>query len=532
MARAPALPTGELADLVAESFADLAASAGELGEIVAGTYARLTRAHGEIRAAAGQLRPGTVRALDDELRRARVRYRGMMGEIEALGARCRAGGHDRDALGAAADRRAALAELVRTLAGPAAALVTASDWQSPSFAHAVRSAAGRLTGRVAEHVNDYKRDRHSDAGELELSWLAEYARPHPAWEADALMTGCGMSAFTTVLAHLVSDGVVRGPVVVGRSVYHECRDLVARSPLGGRVVEPGPDETDLVPFLEALDRIRPGAVFLDTLGNVRSVPVPDVPRILRWLAAWPLGGSTTVVVDTTGTACASRPHAAPPGPHGGPTVIAFESLTKMAQLGLDRTTAGMIVAPAPVAERLSAWREHLGTNAAEGSAHVVPRPDRALLERRLARLERNATLLAEHLERLGQRPGSPVLGATYPGLPGHPSSAVAARMGFRGSFLAVELDPRLDTPHGHRAFVDTALAEARARGVPLVAGASFGLDTTRIYRTASTSASGTPFVRIAAGTEHRLAVEDLKAVLGAVAVRLRRGAARARSLGV
>jgi hypothetical protein len=68
--------------------------------------------------------------------------------------------------------------------------------------------------------------------------------------------------------------------------------------------------------------------------------------------------------------------------------------------------------------------------------------------------------------------------------------------------------------------VDLALEEARRRDVPLVAGASFGLDVTRIYATAVTSASAHPFVRISAGIEHEAGIEALGDCFIAAARRL------------
>jgi hypothetical protein len=59
------------------------------------------------------------------------------------------------------------------------------------------------------------------------------------------------------------------------------------------------------------------------------------------------------------------------------------------------------------------------------------------------------------------------------------------------------------------------VAEAAKRGVALLAGSSFGFDTTRIYLTAARAVSGEPFVRVAAGTEHRLALEPLADALAA-----------------
>jgi hypothetical protein len=83
----------------------------------------------------------------------------------------------------------------------------------------------------------------------------------------------------------------------------------------------------------------------------------------------------------------------------------------------------------------------------------------------------------------------------------------------RGACLSVllkEPDPRLGR---ERRLVGEAVAEAARRGIALHAGSSFGFDTTRIYLTAARADAGTPFVRVAAGTEHRLELDALTDVL-------------------
>lgn len=123
-------------------------------------------------------------------------------------------------------------------------------------------------------------------------------------------------------------------------------------------------------------------------------------------------------------------------------------------------------------------REHLGTNVADTSVLSLPRPDRARLERRLARLERNAAILAERL------------GGFHPGV---------------GRLLQLDVaEPQ--------AWVARALEEARRRDVEVVAGTSFGFDHTRVYITAPGPDS---FLRIAAGTEDRLRIETVTEALSA-----------------
>jgi len=192
-------------------------------------------------------------------------------------------------------------------------------------------------------------------------------------------------------------------------------------------------------------------------------------------------------------------------------MILFESLLKYAQLGLDRANAGIVVARSGDAERLSHYREHLGTNVADVAVHALPRPDRQVLERRLARLERNALLLAERL--LVQVGDSVEI--VYPGLPSHRGAASARRLPFRGGCLSIVFRERTATLRREHALVEQAVAEAARRGVALLGGSSFGFATTRIYLTAEGADYGEPFVRIAAGTEHRLEIERVADALAA-----------------
>jgi len=345
------------------------------------------------------------------------------------------------------------AVLVRREYGLAAALATADDWQSPAFGHSLRSQAGRHEGRIRPYIDDYKRDRHADAAAYEAAYLREYVR---APGARAFATSCGMSALTTILAFLD----VEGPVVLGRSSYHETKELVLAA-FAGRVVQV--DEADL---LDALERFRPKALFVDSLCNSRGLAVPDLGPILAAADCW-------VVVDNTCLGPACRPFES-----AAPRLLVWESLLKLAQFGLDRANAGILLARGPGVGRLNSLREHLGTNVPDTSILSLPAPNRARLERRLARLERNAAILAEGLD------------GFYPGV---------------GPLVQLNVaEPQV--------WVARALEQARRRNVQVVAGTSFGFDHTRVYVTAPGPDS---FLRIAPGTEDRLRIETVAEALSA-----------------
>jgi cystathionine beta-lyase/cystathionine gamma-synthase len=487
-----------------ESRRDLVADFDELTFVAASAAERLESALAELEAAQESVTPavaGRVR-LESRALIGRLGRRGR--ELEGL-AEAAAVARDARELAALTAARGLRAELLRSELALVGALVTASDWQSPSFGHSLRSAAGRQTGLIEAHRTDYKRDRHLDAEAYERAYVREFVGRSGA---RALMTSCGMSAFTTIVGFLLGEGKLRDRyVVVGRGLYHETKQL-----LYGAIPRQVIETDELIPesIALAVEKFRPAAVFFDSVSNTARAPVID-PRWLFALLSRGVDGAYAVV-DATGTTVAALPPL--PATTDGVHVVLFESLLKYCQLGLDRANAGIVVAWGEDAGALSRYREHLGTNVPDVAVHVLPPPNRPLLLRRLARLERNARLVAERLEWAVEEAGRRVVEAVVsPLLPSHPCHARAARLPFAGSCLALRLAPGYEEPAWRERLLERALDAARRRGVSLIAGASFGFDTTRIYVTAASTEFGEPFVRIAVGAEHRQAIEELAEAL-------------------
>jgi cystathionine beta-lyase/cystathionine gamma-synthase len=483
--------------LLAAAIADLRADLDELAFLCHSAQTALADAETELAATA--LQPRTHTLLSGQLDEARRRYRATAARLRSLGKRARSAPPTLALVSELAGEKASVADLLRSEQALLAALAAAADWQSPSFGQSGFPAAGRHEGRIRPHWNDYKRDRHLDADAYERAYLQEMVDGPLGLRA--LLTSCGMAAFTTVLSYLQFEGKLERPVLAGAGLYHETKLLLERA-LPGRVRYA--DERDTAGFVQAIDAVEPSAVFLDSLSNTATMAVPEMARLLERLA----GTSTYLVVDNTGLSVACQPFALAAE---SVRLLVWESLLKYAQLGLDRANAGVIVARARDAERLDDYREHLGTNIADVAVHALPRPDRHVLERRLLRLQRNALFLAERLRE--RAPAS--IEVVYPGLPSHPCARAAAALPCRGGCLAVvfrDSDRRL---RRERALVEAALAEAGRLGVPLLGGSSFGFDTSRVYLTAAQAACGNPFVRVAAGTEHRLALEPLADALAA-----------------
>jgi cystathionine gamma-synthase len=494
-------------DLLTEAVADLRADCDELLVLVRDAESQLSAASSELERARGELQPETFETVTAQIRGARSRN-GTVGRrllrMRQLASPVRP--TDRAALAELASEKAACADLIRAERTLAAALTTAADWQSPSFGSSTFPCAGRQCGRIRPHWNDYKRDRHLDAAAYERAYAARMVDGSAGLRA--LLTSCGMGAFTTVVAFLRDAGRLEGPIVVGRGLYHETRLLLERA-LSGSIHTV--DERDTGALLRAIGALRPSAVFLDSLSNTTWMPVPDLPAVIERLR----GGTTYLVIDNTGLSVSFQPFAIA---GDGLPLIVFESLLKYAQLGLDRVNAGVIVARGEDGDALADYREHLGTNISDLAACALPTPLRWVLERRLARIGRNCTLLAGRLAcRVGR-----LAEIVYPGLPGHPSHRVARRLAFRGGCLSIVLRDDDRELGRARALIEAAVAKGGQRGVALTAGASFGFDTTRIYLTAANAECGEPFLRVSAGTEHTLELEALADVLEAA---VRRAAA-------
>lgn len=404
------------------------------------------------------------------------------------------------------------ASLLRSRLAAVAGATLASDWNSPSIGHSITSNAGRETGSITSFLDDYKRDRHRLAACYERAWLDEYVDAPSKDGLRALMTSCGMSAFTTI-AHFLRSEASSGPLLAGRATYHECRDLLESGIAGRAVIEI--DETNPGTVMGAVRELDPSGIVIDSLGNNSTIAFPDLEDLLDRLAGARFRG--VVVIDNTGRSVTAQPWA--PGLLGRLRMIAFESVTKYAQLGFDRTAAGMIVCSTTDGVVLDDLREHLGTNITDMSVAQLPAPDRSILERRLSRIDRNATAIATALRQHVETRRLP-LRVHHASLPDHPSHGIAQRLSFRGGSLAIGLDVAIDNHPARFRLVELALEEARAAGVPLIHGTSFGFDITRIYLTSAHADHGIPFVRVSAGTEHTAQIDAVASVLRTAVSRL------------
>jgi cystathionine beta-lyase/cystathionine gamma-synthase len=399
-------------------------------------------------------------------------------------------------------------DFLRTRQGEIGALITSTDWQSPSFLSSQQSQAGRQTGTIYETINDYKRDQHWDARKYELQFLKEYIDAYVKFPIRVLATSSGMAAFTIILNFLLLEQNITRPVLMGKSIYFENKKLI-KSAFGDLVEEV--DENDTQVFLQTALRLNPSVIFLDSLTNAAGIAAPDLNTIIKGLLKQ-TKDETYCIIDNTCLSVYFQPFRLLLGRWTKLHCILFESLNKYHEFGMDRVTGGVLWGFTKDMEKLFDYRVHLGTNIPDTSAASLPSPNKALLVKRLMRHNRNASLLAEKLQSwISAHPSSPFQAAWFPGLSNHPSYRWMHRS-FCGSYLTIEFRKRYQKIHIYKRFIRLCIKRAKQKRINLVSGTSFGLNTTRIYLTAIRTKPVTPFVRIAVGIEDRLVIEVLSRV--------------------
>ncbi len=403
-----------------------------------------------------------------------------------------------------------LYQVLRSYTSLIAALITATDWQSPSFLHSLASQAGRQTGQIMGNINDYKRDQHAQAKQFEQLFLKEYVDSVVKFPLEVLSTQSGMAAFTTILTFLAMEQKMTGPILIGSSIYFENKELITKM-YRDHIIEVPESNTEKI--CRAIQTRAPSIILFDSLCNTSDVAVPDLNVILKF-ATKHAQKETYFVIDNTCLSISYQPFKNFVGKMGKVHLIVFESLNKYYQFGADRTTGGALWTWGKDLTRLFYARVHSGTNISDVAVSMLPQPNRKLLTRRMSRFERNAQFLAAALHTyITNKKTSPFAHVIYPGLPSHPSFAWTQKMPFHGSFMSLQFHKDFQKIPIYRQFIKMVIAYARKQNVNIVTGTSFGFNTTRIYLTAVRTDYGTPFVRISVGTENRLQIEKIKDVL-------------------
>jgi cystathionine gamma-synthase len=249
--------------------------------------------------------------------------------------------------------------------------------------------------------------------------------------AGAIVTATGMAAIALVL-HLLEPGDTL-------LAAHDCYggswrlfDALARKQhFELRLV----DMTDATAVADALRECKPKLVWIETPSN----PLLRITDLARTCAAARAAGALVAVDNTFLSPALQNPLA-----FGADLVV--HSTTKYINGHSDVVGGAVIAADPALHEALGWWANALGLTGSPFDSFLALRGLRTL-DARLRVHQENALLIAQAAH------ASPVVGAVhFPGLPGHPNHALAARQqrGF-GAMLSLELrggEPAV------RAFVD------------------------------------------------------------------------------
>lgn len=408
------------------------------------------------------------------------------------------------------EKKAEIKHLLRILHSEVGCLLTTGDWQSPTFEHTTQSLAGKDTGKIIGQENDYKRDLHRDASRYEAHMYKEYMDFGMHFGSRGFLTSSGMSAFTTVLDYLLMQKTYKGSIFVGQSIYFENRWIINRTFPGQITVF---DEFKTEETLNLMKELKPEIVFIDSLSNTQNIQIPELKKLLKESSRI-LPRSSVIVLDNTGLGISFQTFKHIPF-FKHPRIFIIESLNKYYQFGMDRVTGGIIWCPILELLNFLTTRVHLGTILSDTSTCTLPTPNKKLLEKRMGRLHRNATFIAEKLNQyLQEHPNRTFSHIVYPGLKTHPSYQWIQDLKFHGSFFAFAFKRGYQNVKTYQKIVQEVLTEAKNNNINLVSGTSFGLDTSRIYLTARYADKDTvPFVRFSVGTETMEEVEAIVQIL-------------------
>ena len=410
----------------------------------------------------------------------------------------------------ARETRESLRALLRSHQGILGTLLTSTDWQSPSYDHTTYSQAGKQTGTIVATINDYKRDQHRDAFVYERAFLREYIDTTGKLNMLVCATSSGMSACATIIQFLLGTLPKNSHVLSGNSVYFQNKFLLetAFGPNIHTVSEHDPEG-----IIRIYQNIKPRVLFFDSLTNAEAIPVVDFSKIIPSIYA-NATEDTYIVIDNTGLSISNQFlrtfGKTPKHIH----IILFESLNKYYQFGMDRVTGGIFWCKGKITDQLFTYRIHAGTNIPDAIVASLPTPNRTLLTKRLSRLNRNALFVSRTLDQyIRLHPQSPIHAIHYPGLPSHASYEWMKHATFFGSYFTIELKEFYQSVPVYKRFITHVFKTAKDKHVPLVAGSSFGLNTTRIYLTAMRSTPAKPFIRISVGTEDWNSIKELSNAL-------------------
>lgn len=475
--------TTQNSKLLEESKIDLIDDFGELNYLLKSALTYLNNFINRLKSIQRHVRPHVYKYTFSESTKLKKKFETQIKEIKILERKLHKLFLSNKSINRFSELRDYFFSLLRTqynLFGP---LITSIDWQSPSFDYSLFSQAGVQTGLIKGTINDYKRDIHLNEESFENRFKQEYIDSPFKLFIRCFMTSSGMSAFSTILNYLTSEKKI-STILSGNNVYFQYKQIIS-GVFKDKISFIAEENTEEI--IKTVQNVSPDVLFFDSLSNSAEIPIPDLDKIIDFLER-NAKKETYLVIDNTGLSVFFQPFKKKRLLPSKLRIILFESLMKYHHFGLDRATGGIITCAGKDIGKIAECRKHTGSNIADSSVYMFPIPNRIRLEKRMKRLERNASLLASSLH-----------GSVYP-----------QNHSFCGSFFNIKL--KNESIRKYKKFINTVISEAKKEKIQLVAGTSFGLNHTRIYLTSLWSKYSKPFLRVSVGMENRLEMEKLKYV--------------------
>lgn len=380
----------------------------------------------------------------------------------------------------------------------------ALEWCSPSYAQS-RAAQFFHTGAQDSPTVNYERYENPAVRRVERQLLDVLGLDAARYGVTA--TSSGVAAYTLVESFLLRHRLQHGDtVLIAPYIYFEADEQLTSLPFVRFERAAGYGVAD---FVTAVREHRPRVVFADPVANTAQQRMVDLPGLLAALRAT-VTQRTTLVVDGTMLSGGLSPDLL--AADDRVEVLYYESGSKYLQLGMDAGMAGVVAFPLETQPQFERLRRNTGSILYRHGAELFPRYGRAFYRRRMRRIGANALRLATLLR------ADPRVGAAgrvfYPGLADHPDARIAAALPYAGgcvTFLHHQADR--NQRDALNALFDVLLANARATGVQLTKGASFGFGVPRVSAADAFAPGEPPFLRLYAG-DRADQVEPLAEALG------------------
>ena len=311
--------------------------------------------------------------------------------------------------------------------------------------------------------------------------------------ARLLLTSSGMAACTLLECFLLREVLRRGDRILMHSgTYFEVRQQMQSLPFVSVRLAPSGSRSQL---LDSIARIEPRVVFVDPLTNSADCRAIDVPRLLDEAEAL-CRRETWFVIDGTLLSGGFNPFARQ---RRNIRVLYYESGCKYLQFGLDLGPAGVVVVDRERADVFERLRRGTGTIGTE--LLVLPRTSRDVYLEYLRLQTAAARAAAESAtEVLGRV--EPVMRVVCPGTEMHTDfSEGRGYPHFGGILTFCFVREAMNRRAPLEAFIELLLQTARAAGVPLTSGVSFGFRVARVSAAWSSFDAECAFLRLSAGAD-------------------------------